>query len=124
MVQEGSYGELGGTAHQLDSLIFICYSSGMGFLRIKTIRKNGRTYRYLYYQHNVRIGKKVKSLMRFIGAVGSEVIRGPEHKPPAGYFREAKETPAQKMQREFMEKTQEAPKETEGELKEKPPEGG
>ncbi len=39
----------------------------MGFIREKTIK--GRRYRY--YQHNVRKGKKVVSVMTYLGAVGA-----------------------------------------------------
>jgi hypothetical protein len=39
----------------------------MSFIRIKTVRKNGRVYQYRYRQTNVRIGKKVKSLMEYLG---------------------------------------------------------
>jgi hypothetical protein len=42
----------------------------MTFLRIKTITKNGKTYRYLVRQTNVRRGKKVYSIMEHICGFG------------------------------------------------------
>jgi hypothetical protein len=42
----------------------------MSFLRIKTITKNGKTYRYLVRQTNVRKGKKVYSIMEHICGFG------------------------------------------------------
>ena len=84
------------------------YIRVMAFIRIKIIRKNGKTYRYRYLQHNVRIGKKVKSFMRFLGAIGSEILTGggPD-KLPADYFQAPKQDAGQKWQETFLNETQE-----------------
>jgi hypothetical protein len=36
--------------------------------RIKTVNKNGRSYKYLYRQTNVREGPKVRSIMEYFGS--------------------------------------------------------
>jgi hypothetical protein len=46
----------------------------MSFLRIKTVTKNGKTYRYLVRQTNVRKGKKVYSIMEHICGFGMAVL--------------------------------------------------
>lgn len=46
----------------------------MSFLRIKTITKNGKTYRYLVKQTNVRKGKKVYSIMEHICGFGAALV--------------------------------------------------
>jgi hypothetical protein len=49
----------------------------MSFVRIKSITKNGRTYRYAYRQTSVRVGKKVRSIMEYIGpASGGTSLSG------------------------------------------------
>jgi hypothetical protein len=45
------------------------YSVWMSFIRIKTIQKNGRSYKYLYRQTSIREGKKVRSKMEYLGAI-------------------------------------------------------
>lgn len=47
----------------------------MSFFRTKTITKNGKKYSYLYRQTSVREGKRVRSVMEYLGALGSH---GPE----------------------------------------------
>jgi hypothetical protein len=51
--------------YSISAYIFV-----MSFLRIKTITKNGKTYRYLVQQTNVRKGKKVYSIMEHICGFG------------------------------------------------------
>jgi hypothetical protein len=46
----------------------------MSFLRIKTITKNGKTYRYLVRQTNVRKGKRVYSIMEHLCGFGMAVL--------------------------------------------------
>jgi len=46
------------------------------FIRIKTVRKNGKEYKYKYLQHNYRVGKKVKSKMTYLGAVETGIAMG------------------------------------------------
>jgi hypothetical protein len=46
----------------------------MSFLRIKTVTKNGKTYRYLVRQTNVRKGKKVYSIMEHICGFGMAML--------------------------------------------------
>jgi hypothetical protein len=40
----------------------------MSFFRIKTVNKNGKSYRYLYKQTSVRDGPKVRSIMEYMGS--------------------------------------------------------
>jgi hypothetical protein len=41
----------------------------MSFFRIKTITKGGRSYSYRYRQTSVREGKRVRSIMEYLGPV-------------------------------------------------------
>lgn len=51
----------------------------MSFIRIKTIKKkDGRTYQYAYRQTSIRAGKKVRSLMEYIGPVGGSARHSSE----------------------------------------------
>jgi hypothetical protein len=44
------------------------YFFGMSFFRIKTINKNGKSYKYLYKQTSFRDGPKVRSVMEYMGS--------------------------------------------------------
>jgi hypothetical protein len=41
----------------------------MSFFRIKTVNKNGKSYKYLYSQTSVREGPKVRSVMEYMGSL-------------------------------------------------------
>jgi hypothetical protein len=51
-----------------------CTSFVKSFLRIKTTTKNGKKYKYLVRQTNVRKGKKVHSIMEHICGFGMAVL--------------------------------------------------
>ena len=44
----------------------------MSFLRIKSVKKNGRSYKYLYRQTSIREGKKVRSKMEYLGSLNGD----------------------------------------------------
>jgi hypothetical protein len=48
----------------------------MSFIRTKTITKNGRSYSYRYRQTNVRMGKKVRSKMEYLGRASTSSFGG------------------------------------------------
>jgi hypothetical protein len=62
--------------HGVDANLFftITYMRVMSFLRIKTITKNGKTYKYIVRQTNVRKGKKVYSIMEHICGFGMSML--------------------------------------------------
>jgi hypothetical protein len=55
--------------YSISAYIFV-----MSFLRIKTINKKGRSYKYLVRQTNVRKGKKVYSIMEHICGFGLALV--------------------------------------------------
>jgi hypothetical protein len=57
----------------------------MSFFRVKTVKKNGRSYAYLYRQTSVRKGKKVKSKMEYLGALGFIAWSAISPGKPGGY---------------------------------------
>jgi hypothetical protein len=92
------------------------------FLRIKTIKKNGRSYRYLYREERVREGKRVRSISTYLGACDPRQDRAiasadrqaaktdayqREHFGETGQERADREAAAQFSQESFLEATQE-----------------
>lgn len=57
----------------------------MSFLRIKTINKKGRSYKYLYRQTNVRKKKRVHSIMEYICAIGWIAVAAASPGKPGGF---------------------------------------
>jgi hypothetical protein len=49
----------------------------MSFFRIKTVNKNGKSYKYLYRQTSVREGPKVRSIMEYFGSFNGKETYGP-----------------------------------------------
>jgi hypothetical protein len=93
----------------------------MSFIRIKSVKKNGRTYRYRYRQTSVREGKRVRSIMEYLGPAEPRGLRAAErHAKKVDAYQKATfgETGEERAQREkashfdqaeFLKDTQEAP---------------
>ena len=47
----------------------------MSFFRVKTVNKNGKSYKYLYRQTSVREGPKVRSVMEYFGSINGKDIQ-------------------------------------------------